>query len=127
MNKVFVYGTLKQGFRLHRVLMENGRNSVFLGEDTICGFKMLNLGAFPGIVPTSDPMDTVFGEVYVVSDETLEVLDDVEGVPYLYTRESVVTEAGRHEVFVYQFARATEKSMKDYDVVEGGEWKKSSR
>ena len=73
MTKVFVYGTLKEGFGNHRVL----RDSRKLCDATIEGFDMISLGAFPGIITGSD---TIYGEVYEVTDTSvMRGLDSLEG------------------------------------------------
>ena len=84
MEKVFVYGTLKKGGRLNGHL----DNSKFIEEKTLTGFKMYNVGWFPGIIVTNNNEDVIHGEVYEVSPDTLNRLDMVEGVPHLYKRHN---------------------------------------
>jgi gamma-glutamylaminecyclotransferase len=100
MNKVFVYGTLMRGGRLHGYL----ENSTFISEDEIRGFEKLNLGWYPGIVPRKDKTMIVKGEVYEVTDETLNVLDIVEGTPTLFKRITVQTKENGW-VNAYQFVQ----------------------
>jgi len=89
---VFVYGTLKRGGRLNKVLKDIGAE--FVGEaKTKKGFLMFNLKWYPGVKKAKGSMKEkaypIPGEVYQISKENLGVLDGVEGYPVLYTREEV--------------------------------------
>lgn len=77
---VFVYGTLKKGFGNHHLL----HNCPYKGKGHIQGTKMLNLGAFPGMIP--DESKKVQGELYEINEFTLKRLDRLEGHPHFYTR-----------------------------------------
>lgn len=83
---LFVYGTLRYGFELNHLL----RNSPFIGLGYVEGFKMYDLGGYPGCVKGDG---TIWGEVYQVSEELLRKLDEVEGYSGtpddLYERTSV--------------------------------------
>jgi len=83
---LFVYGSLRFGFELNHFL----RNSRFVGLGFAEGFKMYDLGNYPGVVKGDG---IIHGEVYEVSDETLRILDQVEdfnGSPDdLYVREKI--------------------------------------
>lgn len=87
--KVFVYGTLKRDQGNHGVLSRN--KGVFLGEATLPGYTLLDLGPFPGAVPNQT--EEVRGEVFEVSDDVLSgPLDGLEGCRHpspggLYRRE----------------------------------------
>ena len=83
---VFVYGTLKTGHRLHGHLA----GGTFLGDAiTEPGYRLFKLGWYPGLVEWQSGV-AVRGEVWEVSDQTLAVLDDVEGVDSgLYERRVV--------------------------------------
>lgn len=81
---VFVYGTLKKGFRLNSYLGD----SKFLGEaHTLEGFAMRGY-SFPYIARKRGGHQ-VCGEVYRVSEETLLQLDYVEGNPSHYQRRRI--------------------------------------
>lgn len=88
--RVFVYGTLKMG---------HGNNCAlglgkFLGRCYIEGeYRMLDLSWFPGVVRDSSRAATcrVWGEVYLVDEDTLDTLDCIEGHPHFYKREKVET------------------------------------
>ncbi len=81
-DRVFVYGTLKEGFRLHGALKGSG----MVGRSRIRGY-MLYLGedSYPAVILASKG-PWVHGEVYTVNQETIEHLDRIEGVPRLYNR-----------------------------------------
>ena len=113
--KVFVYGTLKRGYGNHRVI------SPFVTtepqQQTLRGFKMIDLGAFPAIIPDEGNRGVIHGEVYDVPDEALGPLDTLEGYPILYNRTTVNTEEGEN-VLVYFM----EQDRMGSRVVEDGIW-----
>lgn len=84
---LFVYGTLKRDGSNHSFLAEQS----FCGEArTVPGFKLVNLGEYPGMVV--DPSDTrgVAGEVWSVDPECVANLDELEGLAEgLYRRERI--------------------------------------
>jgi gamma-glutamylcyclotransferase (GGCT)/AIG2-like uncharacterized protein YtfP len=83
---VFVYGTLKRGDCRHRFLA----GSKFVGLATTGpGYRLFHLGEYPAMVedPTGGQIE---GEVFDVSDTTLKLLDEVEGVAdTLYVRKPI--------------------------------------
>jgi gamma-glutamylcyclotransferase (GGCT)/AIG2-like uncharacterized protein YtfP len=85
--RVFVYGTLKRGGSNHHHL--NGQK--FLGEArTAPGFRLYDLGGFPGMIARRDDREGVFGEVWAVAADALARLDELEGLAEgVYTREPV--------------------------------------
>ena len=111
--RVFVYGTLKRGHGAHRFL-EAG-HARFLGCDKIKG-TMHNYGHFPAV--SLEGQDTIHGEIYEVSAETLEHLDLFEGVPRFYQRTRVRMSTGKDAwVYVMDEERLTGKK-----VVASGRW-----
>lgn len=82
---IFVYGSLKRGFRLDPYLS----NYPIANVGRVRGAAIYDLGWFPGLRFVTDQQSSVEGEVYYVDDHTLRVLDRVEGAPSLYTRTSV--------------------------------------
>ena len=83
-NKLFVYGTLKDGYPNHSRLA----GAKFLGRArTVEKYTMVYMG-FPGIVRNPPHLHHV-GEVYEVSDKTLAKCDALEGHPTWYIRELV--------------------------------------
>lgn len=57
---LFVYGTLRRGGGMHRLL---ARSCVFVGMATFQG-RLYRIGAYPGAVASANPKHTVVGEVY---------------------------------------------------------------
>jgi gamma-glutamylaminecyclotransferase len=84
---VFVYGTLKRGDCRHRFMA----GSKFLGlATTAAGYRLFHLGEYPAMV--EDPIGgQIEGEVFEVTDSTLRLLDEVEGVAdTLYIRKPIL-------------------------------------
>ncbi len=83
---VFVYGTLKRGDCRHRYMA----GSRFLGlATTERGYRLFDMGEYPAMVEDLSG-GAIEGELFEVSDATLEVLDEVEGVAdVLYSRRAV--------------------------------------
>jgi gamma-glutamylcyclotransferase (GGCT)/AIG2-like uncharacterized protein YtfP len=83
---VFVYGTLKQAYGNFAVvddLFESG------AAGTVSGFKLIDLGSFPAALVSDG--ETIRGELLTLNQPStaLRRLDRLEGVPTLYTRETV--------------------------------------
>ncbi|HVJ84547.1 MAG TPA: gamma-glutamylcyclotransferase family protein [Caulifigura sp.] len=89
---VFVYGTLKRGDCRHRYMA----GSRFLElATTERGYRLFDMGEYPAMVEDPDG-GAIEGELFEVSDGTLEVLDEVEGVAdELYARRAVRLEGDR--------------------------------
>ena len=126
--RVFVYGTLRQNGRLHDVLI----NDSLIATGTVNGRLYNTHGAFPAMTLGDDqnPLsgsERVTGEIYLVSPQTLENLDRIEGVPHLYTREKTLVHTGvpfaymRSWVYIQDEAHCT-----DYDLalIKSGDWMK---
>lgn len=74
---LFVYGTLKRGCQNHQYLA----GQTFVGNArTAPGFRLFDLGGYPGIARKADDHDGVVGEVWSVDDIALQRLDHFEGV-----------------------------------------------
>jgi gamma-glutamylcyclotransferase (GGCT)/AIG2-like uncharacterized protein YtfP len=82
MAKVFVYGTLRAGGRLHAHMKHEGID--YVGTGRAHGFVMYDVGSYPAVEPTTYFEHVVRGEVYEVDEPGLDRLDRVEGVPTLY-------------------------------------------
>jgi gamma-glutamylcyclotransferase (GGCT)/AIG2-like uncharacterized protein YtfP len=82
---VFVYGTLKQGERNHRLLAD----AEYFGEATTCSqFKMYHVG-FPVLMAANGdgrPTGRVRGEVYRVTRSQIHRLDQLESEGRMYKR-----------------------------------------
>src|SRR5688572_19180393 len=75
--ELFVYGSLKRGFRHHDLLL----GARFHGETvTAAGYQLVLLGEYPALADGGD--GTVTGELYSVENELLARLDAFEGAEY---------------------------------------------
>ena len=77
---VFVYGTLLKGERANHLLAD----ADYCGKFALQNCAMFNLGSFPGLKRRKG--EQIIGEVYFVSEETLDALDKYEGEGTLYNR-----------------------------------------
>ena len=94
--KLFVYGTLKQGFNNHKYLLSEAS---FLGREYLEGnFTMIEMGMFPGVIAGGEGTG-VYGEVYAVTEKELEACDGLEGHPSFYKRTEMESEFG--DSFIY--------------------------
>lgn len=91
---LFVYGTLRKiaASRSHQLLAACGS---YLFEGSIQA-KLYDLGAYPGVIESSNADHRVYGEVYtLVDDKALAQLDDYEGCserfaePHEYIRKKL--------------------------------------
>jgi gamma-glutamylcyclotransferase (GGCT)/AIG2-like uncharacterized protein YtfP len=84
---IFVYGTLKRGCTNHHYMA----GQIFVGEaQTAAGFRLYDLGGFPGMVTQTDDREGVTGEVWSIDDACLARLDVLEGIATgHYRRETV--------------------------------------
>jgi len=82
LNKLFVYGTLKQGFHNNHLLEKD----VYLGDYILKDFTMVDQGV-PAVIP--DPGSTVKGELYTISVDTLKRTDYLESEGEYYLRKEL--------------------------------------
>ena len=96
---VFVYGSLKRGFRNHHLL----ETSRFIGPGTTRrDFDLLDLGYFPAAIRPG--AFAIRGELFSVDRHTLRNLDWLEGNGTLYRREQhpiTVQETGLVSAWIY--------------------------
>jgi gamma-glutamylaminecyclotransferase len=98
LSRVFVYGSLKRGFRHHDQL----QGARFSSTSQLLGhYLVLYEGGYPALVPstdpggpTGDPGAPVLGEVYLVDEAHLGRLDAFEECPTLYQRSQVTLRDG---------------------------------
>src|SRR5262245_61460844 len=87
---LFVYGSLKRGFRHHAEL----DGAVFLrSASTESGYHLRMVGAYPALV-RAEGGGSVQGELYGVRHEHLGRLDVFEGCPDLYQRATILLTDG---------------------------------
>lgn len=95
--RVFVYGTLKRGHSNHYLLEGDNftKDTKFVGRCYIEGsYQMRHLGGFPGVQRADTGAglkNRVYGEVYVITEETLKALDIMEGNGHFFTRDQIHT------------------------------------
>lgn len=100
---LFVYGSLMTGEYNHDYYLAD---ACCLGQASIFGFALYNLGSFPGIKHTEEPF-RVCGELYEVNQSDFDRICMLEGNGYLYQCEPVIAvledsgESVAAEVFVY--------------------------
>lgn len=124
-NRLFVYGTLKKGFKNHALL----RDSEFLGQSNIRGAELyLDITNHPDFESLREKVGTEFdpfpyayegignikGEVYDISnnENLIPELDIFEGVDKgPYTRDVIVTEYGLAYIYLVM-GRPSENAKK---------------
>lgn len=117
MHLIFVYGTLKSDFYNNHLI--SNQKLVTTGVTKDEAFKMLDLGAFPGVVGGDM---AIKGEVWEVDDAAFERCDRLEGHPVFYCRQKVMVsgdDGEEYECWMYIYMRPA----KNLDTVESGEWK----
>lgn len=98
--KVFVYGTLKSGNTQRGLHLFPGAKKQGNATTTEANFSLIDLGAFPAVVP--DGNIDVAGEVWEVDDDTMEILDSIEGYPTFYNRRPTQTTLGEAWMYYMQ-------------------------
>ena len=92
---VFVYGTLKRGQRNAGFL----RQAEYLGRHkTEARFWMYRFEDYPAVCENG--RQAIHGEVYRVSDELMQMLDDLEWYPHFYQRIEISTVHGEAWMYV---------------------------
>lgn len=118
--KLFIYGSIKKGFFNHKRF---GFDKLpFLGEHKVKGYCLINLGAYPGMVPSPQDEDEVKGELYEIDDGSKDYafLYKVEAnAGYTTTAVDYVKEDKQKVPIVAFIYRG---SIEDGPKVEGGNW-----
>ncbi len=86
-NRIFVYGTLKQGHYFHERYL-GGDKSEFIGKSVASPDYSLYIDGLPHMIlePTDKP---VKGELFLVDDDVLASIDALEAHPLVYKRELI--------------------------------------
>ena len=80
-------------------------------------FALLNLGRYPGI--SREGSGSIIGDLYLVDAKTLKELDEYEGYPEYYSRESIQLADGNTAIaYIYRLSTA------EYAHIPSGDWKK---
>eukprot|EP00287_Rhodomonas_sp_CCMP768_P019240 CAMPEP_0202815054 /NCGR_PEP_ID=MMETSP1389-20130828/5997_1 /ASSEMBLY_ACC=CAM_ASM_000865 /TAXON_ID=302021 /ORGANISM="Rhodomonas sp., Strain CCMP768" /LENGTH=184 /DNA_ID=CAMNT_0049486929 /DNA_START=157 /DNA_END=707 /DNA_ORIENTATION=+ len=92
LNVVFVYGTLKRGLYNSKYLQAAG--ATLLGNaKTSTKLPMITDEYYvPYLLKAPGMGKKIKGELYAVTDDVMDKLDELEGVPTYYTRERVPVE-----------------------------------
>lgn len=88
MHLIFVYGTLKRGCKNHAQMA----GQTYLADARSgAGYRLYDLGDYPGLVPDENDRDGVLGEIWSVDEAALRRLDQFEGIDEgLYARRPIV-------------------------------------
>lgn len=107
MTTLFVYGTLKRGYRNHQLL----EKSSYMGKGTISGYDLYDLGSFPAIIRGTGE---VYGELYEIDTETMKKVDWLESEGSLYIKMPVnVSQDGKMIIAItYIFNRQVHNAKK---------------
>lgn len=110
-NIVAVYGTLRSGCGNHWMWMRGGAES--MGHDVMPEFRLVGgKRSFPYAVPARGAASVV--ELIHCDDDTLAMMDALEGVPHHYVRDEYVTEGG---ITAWMYTPAHESTYRDLDPV----------
>jgi gamma-glutamylcyclotransferase (GGCT)/AIG2-like uncharacterized protein YtfP len=103
---LFVYGTLARnaGHEMHRHL---AGNADYVSEGHFNG-QLYRVAHYPGAVPSSNPDEKVFGELYRIGNhDVLATLDAYEGREFVRKTQPVWLHNGRKvQAWVYLLQRA---------------------
>ena len=122
-NLLFVYGTLRRGAPMHKLI--EGR-ATWLGLASAAGC-LVDLGAFPGLVPAQGPGDRVHGDLFTIADaqreELLDALDRYEGASFERVQQAVDGPGGPAHAWLYVYRGAANRRT----VIDGGDYLAHSR
>ncbi|MCP4319868.1 MAG: gamma-glutamylcyclotransferase [Hyphomicrobiales bacterium] len=115
MHKVFIYGTLKQGFPNHGAGLTS---AAYVGRfRTVTAFPLVVGGKWfsPYLLDEPGQGQRVYGEVFQVSDDGLATLDRMEGTdnPLGYRRISVVVVAAEDGTALEAWTDVKDRAMLD--------------
>jgi gamma-glutamylcyclotransferase (GGCT)/AIG2-like uncharacterized protein YtfP len=116
-----VYGTLKSGFTNNILL----GGSTYIGTDTLEGYKMYDLGFFPGVLESDNPEDTIEVELWDIDEATLRGCDRLEGYVPDWPESSLFLRKETDEGhIIYIFNDRSGNLLKDDLIVKDGNWTK---
>lgn len=103
MNKILVYGTLRKGdYNFDRILNSFGEGSIVkTGETTLRGYKLYNLGSYPGVVKSDSENDIIVCDIVEVKEEAKKFIDLME-LGSGYKIETVVVDDVPHTIYEYK-------------------------
>lgn len=93
---IFVYGTLMRGEKSHKILAKE----MYGGTAILDGYEIYDCFQYPGVMEKENRK--VFGEVYFVREQTLEMIDFYENEGVLFRRKKVMLSGKlKGDVYVY--------------------------
>jgi gamma-glutamylcyclotransferase (GGCT)/AIG2-like uncharacterized protein YtfP len=114
MPRIFVYGTLKRG--LSNAAHLDGATFERVAVTTV-GYVLHMVDGYPAMSRSN--AGVVHGELYIVSDELLRLLDEFEGVPEWYQREVIQVEDGTSaEAYM-----VTQEQVRGSPLISGGRFR----
>lgn len=120
--KIFVYGTLLKKMGLSSYLME----SLFLGHGIAAGV-LYDLGGYPGLV---EGTGAVYGELYEINENTLKLLDQIEGYSpensshSLYIRKEISVQSFTEGSFINAYSYFYNHSIAGYRMIACGDYRR---
>jgi len=116
MNKIAVYGSLRQGLHNHYLIEDSKLLGIFITPQI---FSLYTLGGFPGL--KTDGKTAVVMEVYEVEDCVAKRVDSLEGYTpgrkaTFYDKISIETPFGDADVYIYV------SDIPENRLVKSGDW-----
>jgi gamma-glutamylcyclotransferase (GGCT)/AIG2-like uncharacterized protein YtfP len=100
---LFAYGTLRRGAPMHGLL--EGRTT-WIGAASVEG-RLVDLGAFPGLVAPLSPGDRVYGDLFGIAEAErealLDALDRYEGASFARVQQRVDGPDGPAVAWLYVY------------------------
>ncbi len=114
MTRLFVYGTLRRGDN-NDERWELDRRARFLGQTTLRGARLFDLGSYPCLVLTTNPEHRVVGELFEIEQQVFEGIQAMEEEAQ-YVTVTVETEVGPATAFVFESVPPGAR------LIESGDW-----
>lgn len=104
---LFVYGTLKQGFKNNYII----RNCKYLGNAKTLNKGILYIFLNIPYLKFDENGDHIQGELYEIDDYTLDMTDELEGHPLVYKR--VITPVILNDEILYTYVYEYQADIKN--------------
>ncbi len=116
LQRVFVYGTLKNGFYFHDEYL-GGDKSIYIGPGITTKEYSMYVDGLPHLI-REPSVKGVLGELYEVDEVVLKRLDDLEGHPVVYFRDLIevinVANPSEKPVLAWSYLRPSHFKGKAY-------------
>ena len=113
---LFVYGSLKRGFPLHKEFLAGEH---LCGEGWVDGWKMISLGLYPVIQPGAG---LVWGEVYDVGEEVVARIEQHPMIRNVFTDTLMVAKIGQREYRARTYTMREPLDLGVYKMIDSGRW-----